>query len=378
MGRCFDLTHGAVPSCPQPRSELRTLRYIFHLMSNPSTPHRFSYKLLRDTNLLTFSMFALSHADRPWTRNFSLATSNKISMERRQTKRIANAPISVWTRGRAKTSRTRCGITSLVDWVSEPRLTVTTVGYGDLSNHGEGIKLFACAYILCGVAMIGSLLSSLVEMVVDRQEDILVKMLAAGEVQTKAEEVGRETVQSTSEASTFMPRMKAKMTYHQVRVFNSAVIFVALVALGVVVFGTNGQLDVVDAFYLTIVSASTVGYGDYYPKTAASKTFAIFFLPLATLMLAKIITDYTEMRVEEKTVSRQHAILMASIGSKEFLAMDTNRDGKLSRLEFLERMLVAQEKCGAADIQAIHARFDQIDVDGSGFIEEREAVMTFD
>ncbi|CAM9923053.1 unnamed protein product, partial [Choristocarpus tenellus] len=48
-------------------------------------------------------------------------------------------------------------------------VTVTTVGYGDLSNHSDGTKIFACIYILFGVAMIGGLISSLVEMVLEQQ-----------------------------------------------------------------------------------------------------------------------------------------------------------------------------------------------------------------
>lgn len=36
--------------------------------------------------------------------------------------------------------------------------------------------------------------------------------------------------------------------------------------------------------------------GDYYPSTAGTKIFAIFFLPISTLLLAKIVSDYTSVR----------------------------------------------------------------------------------
>lgn len=35
--------------------------------------------------------------------------------------------------------------------------------------------------------------------------------------------------------------------------------------------------------------------GDYYPSTQATKIFAVFFLPLSTLLLGKVISDYTEV-----------------------------------------------------------------------------------
>lgn len=48
-------------------------------------------------------------------------------------------------------------------------VTLTTVGYGDLSAHSTSTKLFSCVYILVGVALIGALLSKLVEAVLDNQ-----------------------------------------------------------------------------------------------------------------------------------------------------------------------------------------------------------------
>ena len=48
-------------------------------------------------------------------------------------------------------------------------VTLTTVGYGDLRAHKPTTKLFACLYILVGVAMIGALLAKVVEILL-RQE----------------------------------------------------------------------------------------------------------------------------------------------------------------------------------------------------------------
>ncbi|CAM9988314.1 unnamed protein product, partial [Ectocarpus sp. 12 AP-2014] len=48
-------------------------------------------------------------------------------------------------------------------------VTLTTVGYGDLSAHKPVTKLFACFYILIGVAMVAAFLSELVELLLDKQ-----------------------------------------------------------------------------------------------------------------------------------------------------------------------------------------------------------------
>ncbi|CAN0347145.1 unnamed protein product, partial [Laminaria digitata] len=48
-------------------------------------------------------------------------------------------------------------------------VTLTTVGYGDLSAHKPLTKLFACFYIFIGVAMVGAFLATLVETLLDKQ-----------------------------------------------------------------------------------------------------------------------------------------------------------------------------------------------------------------
>ena len=48
-------------------------------------------------------------------------------------------------------------------------MTLTTVGYGDLSAHKPATKMFACVYILVGVALIASFLGQLVELLLDGQ-----------------------------------------------------------------------------------------------------------------------------------------------------------------------------------------------------------------
>ena len=51
-------------------------------------------------------------------------------------------------------------------------VTLTTVGYGDLSAHKPATKLFACVYILVGVAMIAAFLAQLVELLLDEQASV--------------------------------------------------------------------------------------------------------------------------------------------------------------------------------------------------------------
>eukprot|EP00904_Undaria_pinnatifida_P008517 jgi/Undpi1/4796/HiC_scaffold_19.g08149.m1 len=158
----------------------------------------------------------------------------------------------------------------------------------------------------------------------------------------------------------------------RVKLTTGIVSFMMLLVMGAMVFKFSGNMSIIDALYLTVVSSSTVGYGDYYPSTNATRLFAIFFLPLSTLLLGKVITDYTEMRVARTTEVRQRRILLATITMQDYNAMDSDGDGRVSLLEFMCRTLVAQEKVTQEDIDEVTDRFKQLDKNGNGFIEVTE------
>jgi Ca2+-binding EF-hand superfamily protein len=55
--------------------------------------------------------------------------------------------------------------------------------------------------------------------------------------------------------------------------------------------------------------------------------------------------------------------------------MDTDGDGKVSCLEFVEFMLVAMDKCDKSDIDKLKLQFSRLDVDGTGVLEKEDLVI---
>lgn len=71
----------------------------------------------------------------------------------------------------------------------------------------------------------------------------------------------------------------------------------------VLVFGTLGfmvleHLSFIDAFYFTIVTISTVGYGDIHPTNLASKIFGIILIIIGIGIFLTIITNVTQMLIQ--------------------------------------------------------------------------------
>ena len=136
-------------------------------------------------------------------------------------------------------------------------VTLTTVGYGDLSNHGDGVKIFAVLFIFSGAAIVISLLGHLVSKMLDREEAAFVDFLR-----------GRKKARDSPFLHGRRPLKPSGWSDSHYKLAVSIATFGLLVAIGTAVFAFADKLDFVDAIYVTIVSVTTVGYGDFAPRAS--------------------------------------------------------------------------------------------------------------
>lgn len=89
-----------------------------------------------------------------------------------------------------------------------------------------------------------------------------------------------------------------------------------LLPLLVLLIGTAGfmaieGLNFLDAFYLTIVTISTVGYGDIHPTVTAGKIFGIFLIIIGIGTFLTILTNVTQWLIQRsQNRIRRHRLNM--------------------------------------------------------------------
>lgn len=71
-------------------------------------------------------------------------------------------------------------------------------------------------------------------------------------------------------------RMK-KLSLHEKQVIRLTAGVIGFLLLGTVFYHEFEQLDWLDSFYFSVITLTTIGYGDITPSTDASKIFTIIY-----------------------------------------------------------------------------------------------------
>jgi voltage-gated potassium channel len=79
---------------------------------------------------------------------------------------------------------------------------------------------------------------------------------------------------------------------------------VLLIATGTVIFSLLEDWSIVDSFYFSVVTATTVGFGDLAPETDEAKLFTVVYI----IFGISIIGTFLDARFKKRTYKRETRI----------------------------------------------------------------------
>ena len=105
------------------------------------------------------------------------------------------------------------------------------------------------------------------------------------------------------------------------------------------------------------------------------KWFAIFFIPFSVGTMGYVIGELTVLVTKHRMERSQAKVISQHITLRKLEAMDTDGDGEVDILEFVEFMLLALEKVDKGTIDQKKKQFRRLDVDQSGTLEKSDLVQ---
>ncbi|KAI4372041.1 hypothetical protein MLD38_010326 [Melastoma candidum] len=258
-------------------------------------------------------------------------------------------------------------------------VTMCTIGYGDITPNSPATKLFSILFVLIGFGFVDILLTGMVSYVLDLQESYLLRNVkdACGNIDIDGDNgVGKGSGSGGSnnhhgkernKASFIVDIKKGRMRI-RMKVALALGVVVACIGVGAGVMHYVEELSWLDSVYLSVMSVTTVGYGDRAFESMTGRIFASIWLLVSTLAVARAFLYLTEARVDKRQRRMAKWVLGHDMTISDFLAADIDNNGFVSKSEYVIYKLKQMGKVSNNDILEICRKFDRLDIGNCGKI----------
>lgn len=270
-------------------------------------------------------------------------------------------------------------------------VTVLTIGYGDLCPETDAGKLYVIGFIVVMSCFATVFLGFVADWALRAQERAMELINKANEAEVKrdlkalqatvADNAGKDpgemaqaegSLHDADDEEHFRPASPIEAI---AKAF-SVVFFFA--AIGAVSMMCLEGMALLDGVYWAVVTITTVGYGDFSPKTEYGRIFTCFYATVGVATVAWALSGVTQSFLSEGLRAEAEEKLGSQRITPEYLVKMGGPKGYVTENDFLKAMLVALGKVTEEDLQRIEERFVQLDVNGDRTLSIEDLVGDID
>ena len=115
-----------------------------------------------------------------------------------------------------------------------------------------------------------------------------------------------------------------------------AMLLVVVIGVGTLYGIIQEDWNFIQSFYWSIVTLTTVGYGDFTPQSQSSRLISSFYIIFSTGIFAAIVTatiaSYLDIRKKGEVIRH----LLRPLTPMRVAMMDKDNDGEITQKEFLD------------------------------------------
>jgi hypothetical protein len=126
----------------------------------------------------------------------------------------------------------------------------------------------------------------------------------------------------------------------------------------------------VKAFYFTVVTVTTVGFGDIAPESDAAKIFSIFFVPVGVIFFAKAMSAISDVPIRNRAAKLEAYVLnqfLRRLTTYDLNALqrsvDLADDAAITKNDFCLAVLLRLGRVSPDDLERIESIFFALDRD---------------
>ena len=191
-----------------------------------------------------------------------------------------------------------------------------------------------------------------------------------------------ESTASTSIREKILPRSISKHLNFSPRVLKLLpgffMLLVCILTGSVFIKVDSPELTAAQCFYFSVITVTTIGYGDISPQTVGGKVFGIFYVLFACATVAQVLGAIAGSYIEARQEEARMKVLRKQITMEDFQKFDIDGDGQIEKTEFVVRKLMLMGLINLDDVELCEKEFDVMDIDGSGEItmEDLQSYIT--
>nr|XP_043628956.1 two-pore potassium channel 1-like [Erigeron canadensis] len=238
-------------------------------------------------------------------------------------------------------------------------VTMTSVGYGDVVPASTLTILLACLFVVSGTVIVGLVLSKAADLLVEKQERLLIKALHLNET------IGEAAI---------LKKIKTKKVRNKCIIL--VVLLLVLMAAGTCILLAVEDLDFVHAFYCVIGTLTGLGYIDKCFSTSGGRVFALFWILSGTVYVAQLLFTFALLHTERRQRSLVKWVLKRQTTVSDLEAADFDGDGIVVAAEFVIYKLKEMGKINQDDITPIMDEFETLDLDKTGTLSASDILRS--
>jgi potassium channel subfamily K len=261
---------------------------------------------------------------------------------------------------------------------------VTTVGYGDITVTTEEGKFFMAFYVIITVLILGALVTDCVDKLLANNAETLRKHIQ--KVQKIKNNNGK-----VDYCGLFVDWLK-----HFEHLVVSFILFAIFVAAGTIFYATYEKctcsygvthvkdcidgVDTVcaatggytktwiDAFYMSVITLTTVGFGDHAPRSDTGRAVGCVWMLFGVVATANFASAFGALLIGAQKNDHR----LGKVTEEIFQKIDKDKDGSIDRREFRTYALLKFGLVTYEDLDEIDNLFDAMDTDGNGTLSHDE------